>query len=69
MDHLRQILFRILSKGVSSVIESIDPADISAYVDLSGLGVGDHEVEVMIEDDNPLVSYIVSSKITVRISE
>ena len=59
----------VICKGVSSVIDDIEPSDIGAYVDLSGLGAGDHEVEVKINNDNPLVTYVVSSTITVRISE
>ena len=59
----------VICKGVSSVIDSIEAGDISAYVDLSGLGAGDHEVEVKIDNNNPLVTYVVSSTITVRISE
>ena len=58
----------VICKGVSSVIESIDASAINAYVDLTGLGVGDHEVEVKIDNNNPLVTYVVSSKIKVRIS-
>ncbi len=55
-------------KGVQSVIDNITAANISAYVDLSGLDKGEHEVEVKIENNNPLVTYVVSSTITVRIS-
>lgn len=58
----------VICKGVSSVIEDIDPTTINPYVDLTGLGVGDHEVEVKIDNSNPLINYQVSSKITVRIS-
>ena len=58
----------VICKGVSSVINSIEASDISAYVDLTGLGVGDHEVEVKIDNNNPLITYVVSSAITVRIS-
>ena len=55
-------------KGVTSVIEGIDATKVNAYVDLNGLGVGEHEVEVKIDNNNPLVSYVVSSTIKVRIS-
>jgi len=58
----------VICKGVSSVIEDITAEDINAYVDLTGLGVGDHEVEVRIDNNNPLVTYVVSSTIKVRIS-
>ncbi len=55
-------------KGVTSVIEGIDATKVNAYVDLNGLGVGEHEVEVKIDNNNPLVSYVVSSTVKVRIS-
>lgn len=56
-------------KGVASVIEGIDDSQINAYIDLSGFGAGDHEVEVKIENNNPLVTYVVSSTVRIRISE
>ncbi len=55
-------------KGVASVINSINVEDIVAYVDLTGLDKGDHEVEVKIENNNPMVTYVVSSTVQVRIS-
>lgn len=55
-------------KGVTSVIEGIDASKVNAYVDLNGLGVGEHEVEVKIDNNNPLVNYVVSSTVKVRIS-
>ena len=36
-------------KGVQSVINRINSEDITAYINLSGLGVGTHEVEVQVE--------------------
>ncbi len=59
----------VTAKGVTSVLENINADNIKAYVDLTGKGVGDHDVEVKIDSDNPLVTYIVSSTITVRISK
>ena len=59
----------VQAKGVASVIENIKLEDIAAYVDLSGLGVGEHEVEVKIDNKNPLVTYVVSSKLKIKISE
>ena len=55
-------------KGVTSVIEGIDASKVNAYVDLNGLGAGEHEVEVKIDNNNPLVTYVVSSTVKVRIS-
>ena len=56
-------------KGVASVIEKIEAKDISAYIDLAGLGTGDYELEVKINNNNPLVTYVVSSKLRVRITD
>ncbi len=56
-------------KGVLSNIEAIEAKDINAYVDLSGLGEGTHEVEVKIDNNNPLVNYVVSKTITIKISK
>ena len=56
-------------KGVASVIEKIEAKDISAYIDLAGLGTGDYELEVKINNNNPLVTYVVSSKLKVRITD
>lgn len=56
-------------KGVQSVIDEIDLDDIKAYVDLTGLGVGEHEVEVKIDNNNPLVNYVVSSPLKIKITQ
>jgi YbbR domain-containing protein len=55
-------------KGVASVINDITDSNINAYVDLDSLGVGEHEVEVKIDNDNPLVNYVVSSRIKINIT-
>lgn len=54
-------------KGVASVINSIEAEDINAYVDLAGVEKGEREVEIKIDNNNPLVTYIVSSKIRISI--
>lgn len=56
-------------KGVASVLEGIQDDEINAYIDLSGYGVGDHEVEVKIENNNPLLTYVVSTTVRIRITE
>ena len=56
-------------KGVASVLETIEDEPIYAYIDLSGYGVGDHEVEVKIENNNPQLTYVVSSTVRIRITE
>ncbi len=54
-------------KGVASVINSIEAEDINAYVDLAGVEKGEREVEIKIDNNNPLVTYIVSSKIRISV--
>jgi len=57
-------------KGVQSVIDDIDASDIYAYVDLAGLGETEsEEVEVMIKSSDPRLSYVVSTKIRVKITK
>ena len=54
-------------KGVASVLENIENEAINAYIDLSGYTAGDYEVEVKIENNNPLLTYVVST--TVQFAE
>lgn len=56
-------------KGVQSNINSIDASNIKPYVDLSGLSEGTHEVEVKVDNKNPLVKYDVNSTITIKITK
>jgi len=56
-------------KGVQSNIDKIDTSNIKAYVDLSGLTEGTHEVEVKVENNNPLVNYVVTSTLTIKITK
>ena len=56
-------------KGVSSVINSITADNITAYVDLSGYGEGEHEVEVTVEGSDVRVQYIAKTKkVKIRIT-
>lgn len=55
-------------KGVQSVIDNINAENISTYIDLSGYTVGEHEVNVYVESNDPRVTYIVSSTIHIIIS-
>ena len=57
----------VVVKGVQSVIDSISPDDIIAYVDLSGYSAGEHEVAVQIESDDPRIEYVVTKNITIVI--
>lgn len=56
-------------KGVQSVIDSIDESDISAYIDLTDYIEGTHDIDVKIENTDPRVTYVVSSKINVVITK
>lgn len=56
-------------KGVESVIDSITEENISAYVDLAGYGVGDYEVDLKIDSDDPRVTYVVTNKVKIKIGE
>ena len=50
------------AKGVSSVIEKLTAEDINAYIDLSGYGPGEYEVEVQVEGNDSKISYISKTK-------
>ena len=52
----------VILKGVESIIKNITPSDVEAYVNLEGLGAGDHEVEIKVKGTDPKVKY--SSKVT-----
>ena len=60
---------QVLVKGVKSNIDKIEANNIKAYVDLSGLGEGRHEVAVKVDNNNALVNYIVTDTITVKITK
>lgn len=59
----------VIVKGVKSNIDKIEANNIKAYVDLAGLGEGVHEVEVKIDNKNPLVKYVVTSTIKISITK
>lgn len=55
-------------KGVESVLKDITADDIVAYVDLTGLTEGTHEVDVIIESTDSRVQYLSKTKkVKVRI--
>lgn len=47
----------VILKGVESVISEISSTDIDAYVDLKGLEVGEHEVDVTVTGSNNTIIY------------
>ena len=57
-------------KGVSSVINSINSDNISAFIDLSGYTEGEYEVDVNVEGTDVRVQYVSKTKkVKVRISK
>ena len=52
----------IVLKGVSSVINEIQPSDVTAYLDLSGYTEGEYEVEVQVEGSDTRVEYVAKTK-------
>lgn len=51
------ITIPVIIKGVSDVLDSVDSSSITATIDLDGLGVGEHEVDVIVEGNDPRVKY------------
>ena len=49
-------------KGVKNVIDQIKSTDINAYIDLSGLTEGEHEVDVLVEGNDSRVTYTAKTK-------
>lgn len=52
----------VVLKGVSSVINSLKTEDITAYLDLDGYEVGEHEVPVKVEGEDVRIQYIPKTK-------
>ena len=52
----------VIVKGSQEVIDSLDSSTIYASVDLSGLGAGEHEVEVKVTGTDNKLSYTSRSK-------
>ena len=57
-------------KGVNDIIKDISKEDIYVYIDLKGLGVGTHAVDIMVRGNDPRVEYLSSIlKMEVEIRE
>ncbi len=48
----------VIVRGVETVLDEIDPSTIKAYVDLKGYGLGQHEVDVIVEGTDLRVNYV-----------
>lgn len=60
----------VIVNGSNEVIEALDPSTIEAYVDLSGLGVGEHSVEVKVKGEDSRLTYTSRVKeIKIKISK
>lgn len=58
----------VIVKGTKEVLEKIEAKHIEAYVDLVGLGEGEHSVEVIVTGEELKASYTAKpTKITVKI--
>lgn len=60
----------VIVRGSASVIDEIDTSQISVFVDLEGLGVGEHEVDVqVVGPDSRLVYTPRVRKVKIRITK
>ena len=55
-------------KGVQSVIDSITPESISAYIDLNNYGPGNYSVDIHVDGSDPRVKYVVTNQVSIVIS-
>ena len=60
----------VIVNGSQSVIDTLDASSIKAYIDLTGLGEGEHSVKVQVEGSDTRVTYTPRVKeIKVKISQ
>lgn len=60
----------VILSGSESVLKTIDTSTINAYIDLEGLGVGDHEVDIKVSGTDNRVEYKAKIKsVKIRISK
>ncbi len=59
---------KVIVKGVQSVIDEVTGENITAYLDLEGYGVGEYDVPVKIDNDDPKLNFVVGSTVKVRIT-
>ncbi len=60
----------VVVKGSQDVVDKFDSSSITAYIDLKGYGVGEHEVPVKVKGTDLKLSYTSKTKkVKVRISE
>ena len=60
----------VIVKGSNDVVSKVDASTITAYIDLKGYGVGEHEVDVQVKGEDLRLSYSSkTTKVKVKISE
>ena len=47
----------VIVKGTKTNLKEVSMENVSAYVDLQGLGKGTHKVKVQVTGDDPKLSY------------
>lgn len=63
-------IITVIVKGSPSVVNSVEPSSIYGYIDLEGLGVGEHEVDVQVNGADAKLQYTPRvKKIKIRISK
>ena len=63
-------IITVIVKGSPSVVNSVQASSIHGYIDLDGLGVGEHEVDVKVNGDDTRLQYTPRvKKIKIRISK
>ena len=60
----------VVVKGSQDIVDSIKEENLKAYIDLKGLTVGEHEVDVKVSGDDLKLSYTSKTKkVKVKISQ
>ncbi len=54
-------------KGIQSIIDAIESSSVKGYVDLNGYTEGVHEIKVIVEGNDPRVSYLATKTLTIKI--
>ncbi len=68
VNRVNEDAIAIQVKGVESVINSIDENSINAYINLTDYQAGTYEVDVNIENNDPRITYVATSKVKVVIT-
>ena len=60
----------VILNGSSSILDTVEASQIKAYIDLEGLGVGEHSVPVKVSGEDTRVTYTSRVKeIKIKISK